>query len=189
MTIEPEQWRPVIGWEAQYEVSDLGRVRSLATGTVLKGCKNSKGYIRINLPAPETKRKQTCKMLHRLVLEAFVGPPPANAVCCHGPNGITDNSLANLSWATQQQNVQDRKRDGTNNHPRPRAQGVGNHQAKLTEREAKEILRARGNCSQASLAARYKVSPALISAIHRGKKWGHLQQQSTSSPPAKGALP
>jgi hypothetical protein len=73
--------------------------------------------------------------------------------------------------------------------PRPRAQGVGNHQAKLTEREAKEILRARGNCSQASLAARYKVSPALISAIHRGKKWGHLQQQSTSSPPAKGALP
>lgn len=169
-----ESWRPVLGWECQYEVSNQGRVRSLKTHQLIKGCKNAKGYIRVTLPAPNSKRKQVSKMLHHLVLEAFVGLQPENTVGCHGVLGVSDNSLDNLTWATQYQNVKDRVRDGTNNNPRPRARGAGNHRAKLTEEEAKEIIKLMHSCSKTAIASRFGVSPSLISAIHRGKKWAHL---------------
>lgn len=66
MSIEPELWRPVVGWEAQYEVSNRGRVRSLnrlvnagnrngskrlnrIKGMVLKGTPDRDGYLKVNL--------------------------------------------------------------------------------------------------------------------------------------------
>jgi len=174
MNIQAENWRSLPGWEGLYEVSDLGRIKNTKTQRLLNGYKDHKGYVRVNLPAPDTKRKQQNRLLHQLVLEAFVGPRPEGMVSLHGAKGVSDNSVSNLSWGTQYQNIQDRKRDNTNNNPRPKAKGEGNHQAKLTEDKVILILKAKGVLPQWRLAKAFDVHPALISAIHRGVKWGHV---------------
>src|SRR5439155_828868 len=54
--------------------------------------------------------------VHRLVLEAFVGPPPEGAVACHENGNGYDNRVANLRWDTRKANAADTVRHGM--HPR-----------------------------------------------------------------------
>ncbi len=78
-----ENWKAIKNYEGLYEVSDLGRVRSLdrmvavphggqrlAKGQVLKPKQHRDGYLCVFL---SKKQKQICPMIHKLVLEAFVG--------------------------------------------------------------------------------------------------------------------
>ena len=167
MTSFTEEWRPVVGHENDYSISDQCRLRNERTGNILEGWLTSKGYRRFTI-------KGKGYFGHELGLEAFVGPRPEGLVTRHGPNGISDNSLSNIEWGTQAENVRDRKRDGTNNAPRPRHRGSLNHQAKLSEDEVLCIYAQKGRATQSTLARRHNISPALISLIHRGKKWGHL---------------
>lgn len=120
-----ERWLPVVGWEGLYEVSDLGRVRSLDRivirlnqtpcihrGRVLKQKKTSNGpYWRISLCIAD---KNYYRLVHVLVMQAFIGPKPPGMECLHGPNGSLDASLVNLSYGTHSQNILDTNRDGTN---------------------------------------------------------------------------
>jgi hypothetical protein len=125
MTIEPEQWRPVIGWEAQYEVSNLGRVRSLdrlipavnrdgsgrmnrLKGRLLKGTPDRDGYLKVNLR--NGTGAVSTRMIHTLVLEAWIGPRPLKHDVCHGAGGTSDNSLANLRYDTRSANEADKRR-------------------------------------------------------------------------------
>jgi hypothetical protein len=120
-----ERWLPVAGYEGAYEVSDLGRVRSidrvitrngrpaLLRGTVLKpNPVPPTGYLAVNI-----WRNGKCKMgrIHVLVLEAFVGPRPAIDIeGCHGNGDHHDNRLANLRWDTKKANAQDTLSHGRN---------------------------------------------------------------------------
>lgn len=56
--------------------------------------------------------------VHRLVLDAFVGPCPEGLQACHGNNVKHDNRLANLRWDTHSENVYDQVRDGVHNQAR-----------------------------------------------------------------------
>jgi hypothetical protein len=100
--IEGERWKPVVGFE-NFEVSDQGRVRS-ADGRI----KNLRiaavgAYVMATLNM--NGRKET-RRVHKLVLEAFVGPPPAGMFGCH-IDGPTNNRLSNLRWDTQANNLRD----------------------------------------------------------------------------------
>lgn len=53
-------------------------------------------------------KKQLHKSVHLLVLEAFAGPRPPGMVGCHGQQGATDNSIANLRWDTPENNTAER---------------------------------------------------------------------------------
>lgn len=56
----------------------------------------------------------SCRYVHRLVLEAFVGPCPEGMECRHFPDRDTaNNHLGNVSWGTRQQNMADKKIHGT----------------------------------------------------------------------------
>lgn len=113
-----EEWRPVVGYEGLYEVSDWGRVRSVLR--VVK-CGNGKGserifggkiikfsykkngkYHRYYLHKKGEKNKWfSC---HRLVAEAFI-PNPDNKPCIdHIDGNPENNSVYNLRWATHQEN-------------------------------------------------------------------------------------
>lgn len=119
-----EQWRPVLGFEGYYEVSDHGRVRSLARevragygrtrwmpGQMLHPCvHNPYGHVLVILSAAGQRKTRT---VHRLVLEAFVGPRPDGLEACHGPGGGGDNHLTNLRWDTHSANVRDSVADRT----------------------------------------------------------------------------
>lgn len=128
-----ERWLPVPGWEGLYEVSDMGRVRSLARpfvynngnritrpGRVLRGRRMRRGHLRVALCGPGRREDH---LIHRLVLAAFVGPCPAGKEGCHN-NGISDdNRLLNLRWDTRQANMQDAILHGV--HVSTRTKGKG----------------------------------------------------------------
>ena len=109
----------VPGYEGRYEVSDHGRVRSLSRirshgrkwqGRVLKPTPMPKGYLLVNLWFDNSKRMW---LVHRLVLTAFVGPPPEGMEGLHADNDPANNRLDNLSWGTHSQNQFDQVVHGT----------------------------------------------------------------------------
>ena len=104
-----ERWRDVIGFEERYQVSDLGRVRSVSRvvphkqfgtfkqeGRILRLLPNKAGYLSVSLCKGGFQQSM---LVSRLVLEAWVGPCPEGQVCFHGPAGVSDNSVSNLRWA------------------------------------------------------------------------------------------
>jgi hypothetical protein len=114
-----EQWRPVVGYEDSYEVSDLGNVRSLdridmrgrvRRGKVLAPRKTSRGRFSVAL---YRNRVRADVQVHHLVLETFVGPRPEGLEGCHWNDDPTDNRLSNLRWDTRSANAADSVRNGT----------------------------------------------------------------------------
>lgn len=96
-----EIWKPVVGAEDLYEVSDQGRVRSIKRAMLMRPCANRSGHTTIDI-----RRKR--QYVHRMVLEAFVGPPPDGTKISRHLNGDpSDNRLTNLAWGTQAENVDD----------------------------------------------------------------------------------
>jgi hypothetical protein len=115
-----EQWRPIAGYEGAYMVSDHGRVRSLDRvityrdgrtrfhpGRILRPGDTGGGHI-VYLGAGI----QNQKSVHRLVLEAFVGPCPPGMEACHWNDIRHDNRLENLRWDTHSANEFDKVRNG-----------------------------------------------------------------------------
>ena len=98
-----ETWRPVLGYEGIYEVSDFGDVRSLKFEKVkyMKKAKSSKGYEYLIL---WSKGKQKLYLVHRLVWEAFRGPIPDGYEIDHINTVRDDNRLANLRCVTPKEN-------------------------------------------------------------------------------------
>lgn len=151
-----ETWRPVVGFEGRYEVSDLGRVRGVdrvdSWGRQIPGklkpinyvgpkrnyasvqlaTADSANEIRIRLAregksdaeiesALEERRKSSRmvnRKVHRLVLEAFVGPCPDGTVGCHNDGDTTNNSVGNLRWDTPGANNRDKRTHGTDHQAR-----------------------------------------------------------------------
>jgi len=121
-----ERWKWVIGFEGYYQVSDLGRVRSV--NRVVRGGRGKpvKRVGKVRKLSPSSRRGHLAAHLykegvltpigvHRLVLAAFVGPCPDGCETLHSANGVTDNSVANLSYGTRSQNRLDCRRGGTDN--------------------------------------------------------------------------
>ena len=107
-----EQWLPVVNYEGRYEVSDLGRVKSLrgvASDKVLSEC-HIKGYAVVTLYSGGTGKTE---YVHRLVLEAFVGPPPqGKPLALHWDDNPQNNALSNLRWGSYSDNAKDSIRNG-----------------------------------------------------------------------------
>ncbi len=114
-----ENWRDVPTYEGRYEVSDLGRVRSVAHmtkqgrrgGCVRKLRADKDGYLLVDLWRGDEGK--TLKV-HRIVLSAFVGPCPEGHEACHFPDrSRSNNALSNLRWGTDSENSLDAVRHGT----------------------------------------------------------------------------
>lgn len=109
---EQEIWKDVVGWEGLYQVSNLGRIRTLpkihnsihpyiAKEKILKFFPNKDGYWLVDLVKD---RKKTRFQVHRLVALAFI-PNPQNKPEVNHINEIkTDNRIENLEWATRTEN-------------------------------------------------------------------------------------
>lgn len=119
-----EHWRPVVGYEGLYEVSDRGSVRSLkrtiirsdgrprtCPGVVLKPAVRPDGHIQVNLSRGGEYRT---RRVHQLVMEAFAGPRPDGMEVCHNDGDPTNNHLFNLRYDTQSENARDVVRHGRN---------------------------------------------------------------------------
>jgi hypothetical protein len=102
-----EEWRPVVGYEDHYEVSDFGRVRNLYTERKLKP-----RCVRYPHVALYKHGKITEHTVHRLVLAAFVGLCPEGMQGLHKDDVKTNNRLTNLYYGTASQNQKDSRANG-----------------------------------------------------------------------------
>lgn len=103
-----EIWKDVVGFEGVYQVSNLGRVRSLGfdiwhKGRILKPHLDSRGYyLMVGL---NRNKHPHHKNVHRLVAEAFI-PNPNNYPCVnHKDECKTNNNVDNLEWCTYEYNM------------------------------------------------------------------------------------
>lgn len=76
----------------------------------LKAINHNGGYLCVKL---RKDGKYHDKLLHRLMLEVFVGPCPDGMECCHRDSNKHNNVLSNLRWDTRQGNVSDMVANGT----------------------------------------------------------------------------
>lgn len=125
-----EEWRKIPG-EAHYQVSSVGRVRSLDRMVRYTGTNRADGsrFSRGKILRPGQKKSGHCFvalhrdqywLVHRLVLLAFVGPNPDGQECLHGDDQPGHNRVSNLRWGTRSENMIDAyKRGRRGTHPGP----------------------------------------------------------------------
>ena len=118
-----EIWKPIKGYEGLYEISSLGRVKSLERYVannggkylikerILKPTKNQYGYLYVVISKNNINKH---KLIHRLVAETFISNKHSKRTINH-INGIkTDNTLENLEWCTHKHNNREARRLGLN---------------------------------------------------------------------------
>lgn len=96
-----EKWLKVKGYEERYEISDMGRIRRLSDGGLMRPAINQNGYQHVVL----SKNGKTKDFrVHRLVATHFIENKAGKRDVNH-KNGIkTDNRAANLEWLTHSEN-------------------------------------------------------------------------------------
>lgn len=106
---QQEEWRPVVGFEGRYEVSDLGCVRSLPPFNrrrsvyLLRPGKSKKGYFTVALGGTGTRTGRT-QYVHVLVAVAFLGPVPEGCIVNHKDLDRYNPAAHNLEYITQREN-------------------------------------------------------------------------------------
>lgn len=167
-----ERWLPVVGFELHYEVSDLGRIRSIrnnhgnARQRLLNPSVTHDGYLRVAL---SKERRYTKKHVAHAVLEAFVGPRPEGMHACHGPSGQQCNELTNLRWDTPAANYADRAATGF-------LRGTKHHQCSISEETARKIKAAGADRSRLArdIAREYGTTVHVVRNIRNGFSWSWL---------------
>ncbi len=115
--------------------------------------------------------KRISRRVHRLVLEAFVGPCPEGMECCHNNGDPSDNRLENLRWDTRKSNISDAIRHGTHNCLR--MYGKSNRNAKLTDVDVRMIIymSRTGEFMQKEIAEFYGIDTCTVSDILHKRTW------------------
>ena len=109
-----EEWKPVVGYEGRYEVSNLGRVRSVERtfadkngrqitfcGVVLSPSITNRGRLIVGLNVDN--RRRSCSV-HRLVAMAFLSNPDNLPEVNHKDENPLNNRVDNLEWCTSDYN-------------------------------------------------------------------------------------
>lgn len=111
--MELEEWRDIKDYEGLYQVSNLGRVKSLIFWSnvhkkffkrekIMKFGRNKQGYLTVVLCKDKI---QTGKNVHRLVAEAFIPNPRKLQEINHKDENPSNNCVDNLEWCTHKYNI------------------------------------------------------------------------------------
>jgi hypothetical protein len=172
-----ESWKPVVGYEGIYEVSDMGRVRRIVdssyrsaykAGRILKGSKRE-GYVRVELSPSKGVRKY--HPVHALVATAFIGPCPPGKEVNHIDGARDNNCLENLEYLTRLENIE---------HSwavlgREAAHGSQHGMSVITEGQVREMKTRMANGEMpAELSREYGLNRVNIARIAKGELWAHV---------------
>lgn len=165
-----EIWKPVVGWEGVYEVSNLGNVKRIMNGFVLKpsvqtahACKNPYKRLRVGL-WKNNKGKQY--KIHRLVAEAFIPNPENKPQVNHKDNNPLNNNINNLEWVTGKENIHYAMNQGRMNR------GSNNGMSKLQKEDILSIRKS--NETKKEIMNRHSISKSYLNQLLRGERWSHV---------------
>lgn len=158
-----EEWKQIKGYEGYYEISNLGRVKSIIRNpirsrnrpttkkeNILKGSPNNSGYPSVTLTV-DWKPKQL--LIHRLVAIHFIPNPNNYNVINHLDGNKTNFSISNLEWTTSSLNQK-------------HAYDTGLKRKKLSVKQKLEILQFRKEgLTYYQIADKYNVSYQIIGKI------------------------
>jgi hypothetical protein len=183
-----EIWLPIKNYENYYEVSSLGRVRSVER-TVKQYSKNGLTYQRVMkskliTPVKDSKDRYMYVHLsngiakhfsiHSLVLKAFVGEPKQLQECCHLDGNCKNNRLDNLRWDSHLNNEKDKEL-----HNRV-YKGESHHNTSLTVDQVKLIKKSLSEYVGSKYGRNVKIGnmlsicPLIIGDISRNRTWKHV---------------
>lgn len=166
-----EVWKDIIGFEGRYQVSNLGRVQSVAGKRISKNGRvfhqkgairkiqygHKSGYPLITLTVDDIN---FTKCVHALVASAFLEKPKMGVYeVCHRDNDKTNNSAANLYWGTKKENASDRAKHGT------LQRGEDHPNAKLSWDDAEFIRANRGIITRRVLASMFGISASRVGRV------------------------
>jgi len=171
-----EVWRDIPGYVDMYQVSNEGRVKSLARVApnhqklperILAASLNTAKYTRVCLCKNSVGKEW---LIHRLVLLVFVGQSTLSTRHLNGIRNV--NNLWNLKYRTAKENKADSIKHGTSSHSETHGT------AKLTNKEVLEIkqLLRTSNYSQNDIAEMFGVSKATINQINTKRHWSHIKE-------------
>lgn len=165
-----EIWKPVVGFETHYEVSNQGRVRRSKAGKrteigrILRP-QDTRGYKYVLLHVFGIGHKRN---IHHLVADAFIGIRPKGYQCNHKDGNPANNTPENLEWVTPKENI----RHAISILGRWRHH-EHNSFAHTDEKTVAEIraLWATGEHTQKSLAKRFNMSHSNVNYIVNNVTW------------------
>lgn len=180
MSIVDEIWKDIPDYEGYYQVSNLGRVRSVdrrvshpRSGFItLKGCilkpAISRLYYGVNLSVNSVTRSVP---VHTLVARAFLGANPDRLTINHIDGNKLNNRADNLEYCTHLQNVAHAIASGLWDSRKGQKHGM----AKLCDSDI-SVIRQRLSLgeSQSSIAKDYGVCQQTIQRINARKIWSHI---------------
>lgn len=170
--MQKEIWKPIKNYEGLYEVSNFGRVKSLAKNRpgqsneemIKKLVKGSNGYFHVSLY--KSSKPETFS-IHRLVIETFCGVSDLHVN--HKDGNKENNRVENLEYCTHWENVKHAIATGLRD-----GKGEKNIKAKLTEQQIKEIKENKDRLTKKELAKKYGVYWSTVYKIINGETWAHV---------------
>ena len=111
--MEQEIWKPIKGFEGFYEISNLGRAKSLERTYKTRNNKTwhvNEKFLKITpfhgYPAVVLSKNSVCRRyaIHRLIAEAFIPNPENKPFIDHINTNTMDYRLSNLRWVTAKEN-------------------------------------------------------------------------------------
>lgn len=173
--IENEEWIPVKGYEESYEISNMGRVRSLPRKgspnvNYLKASSDDSMYKIVGLIKVKGAKSKTTK-IHRLVAEHFIPNPFNLPEVNHKLGNKNDNRASELEWCTHQRNIKHAFEIGIKSQ-------IGSKcpRAKIKEQDAIDIRRKFSPLiyTRKMLAREYNISEASVKKILNRTNWSHV---------------
>jgi hypothetical protein len=176
-----EKWLPVDGYACIYEVSNLGRVKSLARPRKTKGGGTAMLPERIKIPS-KSREGYISQILyidsvykrfyvHRLVAIAFLENPKNHPQVNHIDGDKENNSIENLEWCSPSENCIHAIREGLYQN----AKGESSGAAKISEADVLRIRElAAGGMMQKDIADLFPVGRKAITKIVNRQRWAHI---------------
>ena len=172
-----ERWRPVVGYEGLYEVSNWGRVRSLARSVKGKGGSYyikpgrvlilvPSRYVYLDVCLSDKDGHSQSLRVAGIVAAAFIGPRPGGQQIDHKDGDKKNNCVWNLRYLTPKQNI------NADNYDRKILCGEANGFSKLTREDVVEIKRlALEGMSQSAIGKQFNIHQTHVGKIINDKLW------------------
>ena len=176
-----EEWKPLVGFESIYKISDTGRIVTLLersrypAGLELIRHINRNGYLRVGLTDDFGKKKYF--YVHRLVALTFIGHEPEGCEVNHKDSNRLNPCAQNLEYVTHSENVRHMLSAGRFDRKKAsqRSTGSMNSAAKLSDRHVLLIKRLLPRkIKHAHIARFFGISKSTVSHIATGRKWTHV---------------